>query len=676
MSVLLSLLLLGCHGGEAPAPSDTEPEPTASDSDPPSPTPASRSLLVQVTLDGQPAAGITVLQGGRAERWTTDAAGQATITVDFTVHGDIYVMASHDEARIEGDFVDVETSEPFTIALTRFSRADNPDYVFQDPGEGDPITSNSAVCLHCHLSIHADWWASPHRTSASNPTVHDLYQGMAVALSESDCTARGGTWDSTVIPGSARSTDRCRTGVGVLESTSGYGGCADCHAPGIDGDLGGRDLLDARGVSYDYGVHCDVCHKIEAVDPSRPAGLGGALTVLRPAEVSSSPVFGDWEPLTFGPFDDVPNPRMGSVHRSLFHESLVCAGCHQDEQPALIEGATLDPTRWPTGTLPVHTTYAEWEASPFNPGAPCQSCHMPPDPAPASAADLYNGHDKTEDGTVVGVATGWERPAGSVRRHAWFGPRQAESGMLQLAATVDVAPRIEGDTLIAEVTVKNVGPGHALPTGEPLRALLMGVSARCEDGPLAATGGAVLPDWAGYLDRRTDLGAWPGAAVGDVIRVVRRTGAWVDYVGFGPFGDGRFSPEQKGLPGEEIVGEATITAVDGDTVTLSAPLPAGDYGYRVSGAARAGEPGWAFARVMVDAAGTPMVPHFAAVDVASDNRLLPQASWTSTHRFASTCAHPTVTATLVHRNYPWSLAAERGWVVSDQTMASATRTVP
>jgi hypothetical protein len=39
-----------------------------------------------------------------------------------------------------------------------------------------------------------DWTASPHRSSASNPTVHDVYAGTARLLSASDCTAAGGTW--------------------------------------------------------------------------------------------------------------------------------------------------------------------------------------------------------------------------------------------------------------------------------------------------------------------------------------------------------------------------------------------------------------------------------------------------------------------------------------------------
>jgi hypothetical protein len=230
-------------------------------------------------------------------------------------------------------------------------------------------------------------------------------------------------------------------------------------------------------------------------------------------------------------------------------------------------------------------------------------------------------------------------------------------------------------------TVTNAGAGHALPTGEPLRAVLLLVEATCGGEPLVPTGGDVLPDWAGALDAGPPGTTWPGAAVGDRIRVVARPGGFVDYAGFGPFGDGTFDAAEKGLPVEVWAGEAAVTAVAGDEVALDRPLPAGDLAYRVPALALpadgdparplAGAPGFAFARILVDAAGTPMVPHHRAVDVRSDDRLMPQASSTSTHTFAAPCADPEVHALLVHRAYPWGLAAERRWTLTETVIAEA-----
>jgi hypothetical protein len=640
--------------------------------------PISQTVTVQVLLDGEPAADTTVLQGGNPERWTTDAAGSATISVDLTVEGDSFIMASHPEARIAGDDTPAE-GEGLIIELTRFDATDNTEFVFQDPGTPGH-TETSAFCGHCHVTLFEDWYSSAHRQSASNPTVQDLYAGAGATWSNEDlCSTAGGHWFEGIGSGTGVSAFRCYLGTGVLpalnacdapcdSAATAYGACADCHAPGIDGVLGGRDLLDATGTSYNAGVHCDVCHHVESVESiTTAAGVAGRLHIVRPSEDAG---FADesFEPLTFGPFDDVPNPRMGSVARPYFSDATLCSGCHELDQPALLPDQTLDVDRWPTGTLPIHSTFSEWTATS---ATPCQDCHMPPDPDVGNAADLGNVFDHTP-----GVASGWHRPADQMRRHAWFGPRRPESGILQVAATVEVGKVVQHEELVATVTVSNVGAGHALPTGEPLRSLLLVVEASCAALPLTATGGMAIPDFGGALDRRTsgqDWSKWPGAVVGQVVRVVERTGEWHDYEGFGPFGNGQFSAAEKGMPVERVVGEATILSVTGDTVIFDQELPEGDIAYRttvaIGGAAPiAGRAGFGFAKVLTDAQGERMVPHFLAVDVASDNRLLPGRSYTTEHRFRADCADPEVTATLIHRAYPYALAIERGWELVDSVM--------
>ncbi len=665
------LLLFACAG----APDSVSPEPreTAADTAPADSDTAPVApfdVSVTVTLDGVPVEGALVMQGGAQTRWFTDAEGRATVRVDPSIVGDRVVLAAHAEARSWGEEVDGPAA--ITLPLERYDTTDNPLYVFNDPGPESHEGTNTAQCNHCHIELHRTWWPSAHRTSASNTAVHDLYAGTAAAFtSASLCATAGGTWGPGTAPGTGDTVDQCFLGGGVLPDTDGTGACADCHAPGIDGELGGRDLLEATGIAYEAGVHCDVCHHVADVDLSAPPGVGGRLRIQRPSEVAYTPGMGEWQPLMFGPWADVLNPRMGSVYTPLFHEARLCAGCHEQDQAVLVD-TPIDLTRWPDGTLPIHSTYSEWEAGPMNPSAPCQSCHMPPLPGVGNGADIYNELDDVS----VGIASGWERLPGAVRAHTFYGPRQPESGMLGLAARVDVTSRLEGETLVADVTVTNVGPGHAIPTGEPLRSMLVLVDASCDDVSLVATGGDVVPDFGGSLAAKEageDWTSWPGAAVGDTLRVVRRTGAHHDYTGHGPFGDGRFDAEAKGMPVEEIVGTATVLGVADARVTLDRPLPEGDRVYRTAGQAYAGAPGFGFARVLVGADGTRMVPHFAAVDVASDNRLLPTAGWTSTHRFAAPCAAPEVHATVLHRNYPLGLATERGWAVTDQVMDEVRR---
>ena len=681
----MTILLMACMGEPLELPpleSGTPPDSAEAD--------RYEAVVVTVTLDGEPLQGATVSQGGSEERWTTDSAGQVTVTADTWMEGGTILMASHPEARIKGDS---PSDGVLTVELIRTVDVDNTDFLFQDPGTPDD-NGNTSKCSHCHITINADWVDTPHAEAASGVPLHDLYAGAAAALSDaSSCEAAGGQWWTGIGPGTAAAADRCYLGDGVLpllnddcgetapcdNVAAEVGDCADCHAPGIDGEVGGRGLLEATGLSYDYGVHCDVCHKVESVDLSAPAGVGGRLRILRPSEVSTSAGLGEWMPLTFGPYDDVLNPRMGSVAREHFSSADFCAGCHQHDQAVLVPGVSIDTDRWPDGTLPVHSTYDEWSQGPFADDAPCQSCHMPPDPDAGNSSDI----DQMA-ASVVGITGGWWRPPGQVRRHTWTGPRSDVADMLGLAATLTVDAVVVDDTLTAAVTVRNIGPGHALPTGEPMRSMVLLVEATCDGEPLPPLGGAAVPDFGGYADMQAageDWSTWPGAQIGQRVQVVRRTSAFIDYAGPGRFGDGSFTPEQRGMPVEEAVGGATITAVDGDAVTFDAPLPAGDVAYRITHAAlpvtgdvvasRAGLPGFGFARVMVGAAGDRMVPHFAAVDVASDNRLPPQASFTSQHTFANSCADPTVEAVLLYRSYPLELAQQRGWEMTERVMTTA-----
>lgn len=648
-------------------------------------------VTLLVTLDGVPVEGAVVGQGGAAARVKSAADGTAQLTVDPAVPGDKYLIASHPAARIGG--LDLAGAEaPYRIDLVRFRTDDNPDYQFDDPGvpsDNPPATT----CSHCHRTLHADWWASPHRSAAKNPVLHDVYAGAAAAIAgEAECVAAGGAWRSGIGPGTGRPAARCYLGDGTLPDlnpscrqtpcdavASDTGGCADCHAPGIDGRLGGRGLLEATGRAYDFGVQCDVCHKVESIDLDKPPGVGGRLHLVRPSEKTGKKDI-PFAPLSFGPFDDVVNGGMGSVQRAHFHDASLCAGCHQLEAAPRLPGAKLDATRWPGGTLPIHTTYAEWKAGPFS-KVSCGGCHMPPAAGVMNSADLQHFLD------TEGAVGGWRRPAGTTTHHAWAGPRQPQFRMLENAASLAIERgRTDGGDEVARVTVRNLGAGHALPTGEPLRSLILRVEARCGGEPVPAIGGDAIPDFGGALATKgagEDWQRWPGARVGQVVRVVRTPGGHHDYRGFGPFGDGRFDAAKKGLPITLVAGQSTIRAVDGDRVTFDAPLPAGDLAWLGEEAPAgpgpslplAGAPGFAFARVLADERGRRMVPHHRAIDVAVDNRLLPGDGFTSEHRFAA-CGKRgglTVRAVLLYRAYPVELARQRRWSGADTLMVEERR---
>ena len=640
------------------------------------------AVTINVSVDGEPAVDAIVAQGGTGEHYITDSNGTVVVDVNYTVEGDIGFTASHPEARIGFAALD-SPAEQLQINLARYDRTDNPEYVFQDPGT-PRLSPTTSQCGHCHITLNRDWYNSPHRTSATNRAVQDLYRGGAFNFDdEVACSDAGGRWLPSPGLGDGDERDRCFLGEGVVPtlnrtcdgpdcSIEQTGACADCHAPGIDGVLGGNDLRDASGHAFSAGVHCDVCHRVDRIEPDAAAGVAGRLVLTRPSEPRQGPL-GPWSPLMFGPSHDSPNPRMGSVQRDHFRDGSLCSGCHEHYQSVLVPDATIDLERWPEGVLPIHTTWSEWEAGPLRDSTPCNACHMPPEPADLNGANL-------EDFplTEIGVQGGWVRAPGSVRHHSWVGPRTPESGMLQLAAALFVEAEVSGGELVATVRTKNVGPAHAIPTGEPLRALLLVVEAFCGEQELTSTGGDIIPDFGGAADYRTSgegLSVWPGASPGDRIVGIREPDSWYDYTGFGPFGDGRFTPQERGMRRIARAWEHEILEIDDDgNATLSGATDEADAAYRITSPAElAGQPGFGFARVLTGADGARMVPHFAAVDVVSDNRLLPQQNWTSEHRFEAPCAEPTVVARLIHRPYPLWLAAERGWDVDDQVMVEVRR---
>jgi hypothetical protein len=91
----------------------------------------------------------------------------------------------------------------------------------------------------------------------------------------------------------------------------------------------------------------------------------------------------------------------------------------------------------------------------------------------------------------------------------------------------------------------------------------------------------------------------------------------------------------------------------------------------------AGVAGQSFARVLVDAAGERLVPHYKAIDIVSDNRLPPLEPVITTHRFAlpAGCSLAAVTATALYRPVPLFLGRLRGWETLDWVAATRKETV-
>jgi hypothetical protein len=219
------------------------------------------------------------------------------------------------------------------------------------------------------------------------------------------------------------------------------------------------DPTQAIGVEKD-GIFCDFCHKIQevAVDPvgGRPGVL--SMRLRRPAPE---------EQVFFGPFDDVfPGP---DSFNPLFKESRYCAACH-------------DGRFW---GVQIYGEFTEWAASSYPAKrVTCQSCHM------------------KADGKTVLVALekegGIRRLPETVASHKFSGREDIDfmrsSVKVQARTWLDAVQGI----LTVQVTLRNVGVGHHLPSGNPMRNMILLVEAGNVAGQaLKQMSGNRVPIWGG-----------------------------------------------------------------------------------------------------------------------------------------------------------------------------------
>jgi len=669
-----------------------------------------------VDSEGAPVPEAMVLVGGQSDTMVlTDGDGTFSLWFEDNGLGEPAIVAAKQGYRAIG-YEYFRPDIPIGLTLVEVKQPDNEAYEYQDPGDG--TDSMREDCSHCHTTFVQDFLESKHAEATRNPLLQDLYAGVTQAYSDADsCTTAGGQWREGHAPGTdGEVVEKCYLGGGVLpdlnpncgdidqlpcDSTSidaadapdAFGACADCHAPGINGIAGGRNLHDAHGLAYDIGVHCDACHKVRDIDLSEPPGVGKRLIMGRPNEPGSHTFV--WDPVYFGPLIDVPNVAMGGSYQPKFNESTFCAGCHEQNQEALLPGDELDTALWPDG-LPIHTTFSEWEAGPYNQEATqCQFCHMPGNVELNNSVDISTPEDQS-------IAFGFPRHPEDNRNHTFRGPLAGSPRLIDGALYVSVAVEPVADTIEATVSVANIGCGHAIPTGEPMRSLLLLVEAEADCGTLEPVGGLTIPDTGGTRAsgvigegvESVDFElTWPegaaAAGVGQVLRFVRPSGVFYDYEGPGIFGDGSLAAEDKGMEIESPVGQASIVDIDGDVLTLD-QAPVLEIGDRVhlgdawpeepedgqDALHLAGRAGTSFSKVLLDSAGNRHVPHYRAVDLASDNRIPPGSNALTSHAFdlPEGCSAGEIRATVLYRPIPLNMARVRGWSSTDHIVSTASST--
>lgn len=302
------------------------------------------------------------------------------------------------------------------------------------------------LCAGCHVDQAAAWETSRHAFTGNNVWVRDLFSG--------DGTPGGGAgyvFKNTHDPGEP-------------------GFCATCHTPMADltapGGPGTLDLDDPTIPPFGrQGVTCVTCHQLVRIDE----GQINALAHLGKAHYRFPlAAGGDTWQYVWGPLDDVNFGGMRPSHSPLHRTSLLCASCHQYNNPA-------------TGA-PGQNTYGEWLASSFATPGPgyrtCQDCHMPPAEGIGQNC-LFGAPD---------------RPGGDRRVHTFLGSNaQTLADNVALATAAEEVP---GGRLRVTASVDNFGAGHAFPTGVSVRNALLVVEATIGGLPLVQVSGPQVPWWA------------------------------------------------------------------------------------------------------------------------------------------------------------------------------------
>lgn len=318
-----------------------------------------------------------------------------------------------------------------TLALVTLALAPLTLAQAQSPAAGLESPASAEVCGDCHRAAQEAWKTSSHAHAMDSRVFQDVLHYTEVDL-----------------------------GAGARQT------CLGCHAPLalMTGDQG----LEKK-VSWE-GVSCDYCHSV------REISMNGTNPKAR-LEFSRTRT-GPWK-------DDNPGQH-GALFSELDASSSICAPCHEYRNALGFE---------------VLSTFSEWQASRYaKEGRQCQSCHMPSvgrvalvQRVVATPTDVerhshcQSCHATPAAGAVAnqpaqGVAAAGSglREHGKLNLHEIGGSQTTE--LLKKAIEAQLAATREGNRVRVNVEVTNRAAGHYVPTGSPLRQLVLEVRGETNGG--------------------------------------------------------------------------------------------------------------------------------------------------------------------------------------------------
>lgn len=324
---------------------------------------------------------------------------------------------------------------------------DNPFYpagLQTDDGHfANPDTLPSAAfCAQCHEQEYREWVSSIHAVSGP-----DIIYETAADNNEGAHISRLGT-------------EKVRW-------------CESCHEPllVLIGEVNPIPVVGPSEAAVE-GTTCIVCHTAAAADPI----AGNAALELAINNIN-------WydETLILTAPAAHAEAMQAKSHNPLMGSADFCGACHTEIRPTVVNGDT-----------PMHLqeTYDEWRESEYaEMGVQCQDCHMHPNPAqfvaqinetgeipPREVSHRFVGAnylltDANLPANLVTFLRGGH-PPGPISTAEWQADLLVQQelivDLLQAAATLEVAvpeTMAPGEAAAINVTIHNIGAGHALPTG-------------------------------------------------------------------------------------------------------------------------------------------------------------------------------------------------------------------
>lgn len=283
--------------------------------------------------------------------------------------------------------------------------------------------------------------------------------------------------------------------------------CTRCHAPMANteaaylGDpiIAFGEFLEPGTLHYAEamdGVSCTLCHQIS--DDPNLAISGGFIidTFLDPTE---RPSYGPYTNLFTQPMiNGVQYTPQYSQH---IKESKLCATCHDLKTPYVDEKGDVIST--PESEFPEQMPYSEWEHSDYvKQKKSCQDCHYPRvDRVPIASRPTwlrkrnnFGIHQMVGGNLLLLDILDANRKELGVTGTNFGAIDDATTQMLNGAATIDLVQSSLVDGQL-EFTLKiSSNTGHKLPSGIPLRRIILHVTVTDDQGLIVFESGRVNPN--------------------------------------------------------------------------------------------------------------------------------------------------------------------------------------